>query len=475
MDFLNRTPEMERLVGLRARPQGGFGVVWGRRRVGKTRLLLEWCQKSQGLYFVADQSSADFQRRFFAQAVHERFPGFADVEYPDWGSLLRRLALEAKRSKWRGPLVVDELPYLVESAPELPSILQRWVDHELPDARLTVVVAGSSQRLMQGLVLDATAPLFGRAQELMSLQPLSPHWMTGAFQSLTPRAVIEHYAAWGGIPRYWELASDLKTKRLEEQIDRLVLDPQGPLHREPDRLLLEERPSATALRPVLDAIGMGCHRLSEIAGRVGQPATSLSRPLQRLVDLGIVEREIPFGDSEKGNKRSLYKIADPFFRLWFRVVSPHRSMLAQASSSGRLALWTKHRDALLAQTWEQLCRRSTPHLRGIRTRQSRREHSIDWKPAQRYWQGSGPEWDLVAESVDGEHLLIAEVKWRVGQTGGQVATQAVNDLLAKAAPPFVSRRQQLHRAVFVPERVKPSNLGDAHVYDSGDVLRALAE
>ena len=107
------------------------------------------------------------------------------------------------------------------------------------------------------------------------------------------RDVILAYTAWGGVPRYWELMSESGLP-LDRAVDHLVLNPLGPLHEEPERLLLEELPPAVALRPILDAIGLGAHRVSEIAARIGGPATSLSRPLQRLMELGLIQREIPF-------------------------------------------------------------------------------------------------------------------------------------------------------------------------------------
>ena len=142
MLFLNRKEEMSRLDELTARPEGGLAVIYGRRRIGKTRLLLEWAKRHDGLYSVADQSSGQIQRRYFAESVGGRFDGFAEVEYPDWRSLLTRLAREARQARWRGPVIFDELPYLVLSSPELPSVLQRWIDHEAREARLVVAVAG---------------------------------------------------------------------------------------------------------------------------------------------------------------------------------------------------------------------------------------------------------------------------------------------------------------------------------------------
>ena len=97
---------MRRLDAALARP-GGFAVLWGRRRVGKSRLLVEWTRRRDGLYTVADRSAPPVQRRYLATAVARRFAGFADVEYPDWRSLLDRLANESRRDGWRGPFVID--------------------------------------------------------------------------------------------------------------------------------------------------------------------------------------------------------------------------------------------------------------------------------------------------------------------------------------------------------------------------------
>lgn len=143
MLFLNRDDELTRLDALAEAPGGGLAVVFGRRRIGKTRLLLEWCHRHDGVYAVADQSAADVQRRYLAEALARRFPGFADVEYRDWGGLLTRLSTEARAAAWRGPVVFDELPYWIASSPELPSVLQRWIDHEAREAALGVAVASA--------------------------------------------------------------------------------------------------------------------------------------------------------------------------------------------------------------------------------------------------------------------------------------------------------------------------------------------
>ena len=468
MRFVNRTSELAQLDALATRKDGGLAVLWGRRRVGKTRLLLEWCGGHRGLYTVADSSAAAVQRRYLAQAIEERLGGFGEVEYPDWRALLRALARACSREGFRGPLVFDELPYLVTADPSLPTVLQAWIDHEAREARLTVAVCGSAQHMMQGLALDASAPLFGRASVILPVMPMVPAALAKALELHDAPQVVAAFAAWGGVPRYWELAQPYGGD-LDRAVTELVLDPLGPLHQEPDRLLAEELPQAGALRPVLDAIGGGAHRVSEIGGRLGQAATSLGRPLARLIELGLVHREQPFGDPERGGKRSLYRISDPFFRLWFKVVAPHRGWLAAARPQGRRALWSRSRGALVAQTWEELCRQAIP---GLGRRGAPLERWGEFGAAQRYWRGSGPEWDVVARALDGRTTVIGEVKWHERSGDDAELRGPAGALAGKGAPPGVEG--EVVRVVFVP--VRPRGRRERHgvvAIDAADVLAAL--
>ncbi|MEO9159861.1 MAG: ATP-binding protein [Kofleriaceae bacterium] len=440
MLFLDRRRE---LAVLRSLPHdGGFAVVWGRRRLGKTRLLLEWCEREAGVYTVADQSGPDVQRAYFARAISEALPTFADVTYPDWGSLFARLASDALARGFKGPIVIDELPFLVATSPELPSVLQRWIDHDAKRAGLRVAVAGSSQRMMQGLVLSHDAPLFGRAHVLLDLGGLPAGELVNAFGTLSPHALVEHWTAWGGVPRYWELAAARKGS-VVDRVVALVLDHLGPLFSEPERLLLEETPSAIELRPLLDAIGGGAHRLSEIAGRLGRPATSLAHALRRLIDMGLVRREAPYGEPARGGKRSLYKIDDPFLRLWFRVVAPNRAALIAGTAATRQKTLEAHWPALTSLAWEDLCRSTIPTLRGPLAKLG------PWQPASRYWHGAEPEWDLVASDISGTRILLGE-SWLAARSMSS-ATLAIeaHRLRDRPAPPTAAGRDVV-RALFVP-------------------------
>jgi uncharacterized protein len=467
MTFIDRDRELRRLQGGVEAAGGWLGVLWGRRRVGKSRLLLEWLSGTDGLYFVADQSAASLQRSYFAACVAARFPGFDSVTYPDWRVALDRLAAEARAAGWRGPLVIDEFPYLVASDSSLPSIVQNWIDNAAKRVGLKVVLSGSSQRMMQGLVVDATAPLFGRATESFRVRPLPPGFIGDGLGLTRGPQMVRAYAAWGGTPRYWELAEPFGAD-VAGAVDALVLDPLGPLHHEPDRLLLEETPPAATLRPLLDVIGSGAHRLSEIAGRLGQPATSLTRSISRLQELGLVRRETPFGLPERSSKKALYDIDDPFIRMWTRVVAPHRSLLATATSAARVTLWGRYRQSLQAQTWEELCRRSAPGL-------SATFAGTEWGPSQRHWKGNDPEFDVVAESLDGTRLLLGEVKWSDAPATADDLRSAYRKLVAKGVPgDVIATGRRIDYALFVPETAEsPHRDAEYIVVTADDVMGAL--
>lgn len=457
MKFLDRQDELARLDRMLSGSEGRLAVLHGRRRVGKTRLLVEWVTRHGGVYTVADQSSPDVQRRYFAESLSAVFPGFAEVDYPDWASLLTRLTREARAARWAGPLVIDELPYLALGSPEIASVLQRWIDHDARAAGLKVALAGSSQRMMQGLVLGANAPLYGRAHTAFEVKPLPVTELPHAFGARSAIELVELYTAWGGIPRYWELASEIDGD-VFEQVEQLVLDPLGPLHSEPDRLLLEELPPAVELRPVLDAIGSGAHRLSEIAGRIGRPATALARVFGRLQELSLVRRETPFGEHDRRGKRSLYKLDDPFIRLWFRVVAPHRAQLVTGKRADRMRLLRSAWPQLAAVAWEELCCRQIAQLS---PRAPLSEYGA-WRVGRRWWRGNQPEWDLVSQTGDGKTLLVGEAKWSEKPFEAKELERLSREV---AARPLPDGKQEAVRAVLVPQVAAgvPREIAGVHV------------
>ena len=171
--------------------------------------------------------------------------------------------------------------------------------------------------------------------------------------------------------------------------ESLYFDYAPYMEQEPQRILRDEGVVGLNALAVLEAVGRGAERPSEIANRLGTAQTNLSRLLQQLLDTSILTRELPFGESVRSTRKTLYRIQDPTMRFWFRVFSPHQSRWRTYAVTEKRKLIHDH----AATVFEDACRARFPG-------------------AQRYWE-SNVELDLVAPDPDDrKRLLVAEVKWR---------------------------------------------------------------
>lgn len=400
LPFLDRDEELSRIKGLIAGREGSLGVLYGRRRCGKSRLIRESLPSKNVVYYVGDDRESVLQKEGVALEMARIITGFNEVTYPTWDILLQQWW---NRARSGAVLILDEFPSLVTAARELPSLLQKILDSQ-KEKGIHLILCGSSQRMMHGLILDRNAPLFGRAHEILKIKPLPAGYIKQALGMCGAVEAVEAYAVWGGIPRYWELAAD--HSGLVSGIRNLVLSPLGVLHDEPKTLLLDDIRDPAQASSILNLIGRGCHRVSEIAGRLGKPSTAIYRPLQRLVEMDLIRRDVPYGSSVRDTKRTLYRIADPFIRFWFRFVEPNRSRLEAAQIEKVASEIEVALPLFVSGIWEELARASVSRMALF---------GRSWKPAGCWW-GSGldrksMELDIVAESDDGSAILIGEAKW----------------------------------------------------------------
>ena len=162
LPFTNRTQELKALAA--AAKAGGLLVIFGRRRVGKTRLLTHWLKPQNGLYSQAIEAASGIQIEQVMQDMGSAFK--TNIVPKNWGEFLELLSLQ----KGRAILCLDEFPYLVASDPSLPSVIQRWLDHQRP-RQFTLVLAGSSASAMNDCFLNRAAPLYQRARKLLHVEP----------------------------------------------------------------------------------------------------------------------------------------------------------------------------------------------------------------------------------------------------------------------------------------------------------------
>jgi AAA+ ATPase superfamily predicted ATPase len=379
MEFVNRAAELRELDA--AAKRGGLLVVFGRRRVGKTRLLRHWLRARDGLYSQAIEAQRDLQ---IQQVFADLRPHLDTQLVPKtWLELLEILALQKRR--W--VLCLDELPYLTAVDASLPSQLQKWLDHSLPRGCL-VIVAGSSTRIMNDLFLHRAARLYGRARKLLHVQPMNYAAFCDACRLRRGDSdAFEKFACVGGIPKYWEFVE--AGQDAVALAESLYFDYAPYMEQEPQRILRDEGVIGLNALAVLEAVGRGAARPSEIASRLGTAQTNLSRLFQQLLDASVLTRELPFGESVRSTRKSLYRIQDPATRFWYRVFSPHQSRWRTYTAAEKRSLVHDH----AATVFEDVCRARFPG-------------------AQRYWEGR-VELDLVAPDPENRRgLLVAEVKWR---------------------------------------------------------------
>lgn len=407
MKFVDRIDETARLRDALLREESTFVVLYGRRRLGKSTLIKRVLTDND-VYFLADRSESQHQRALLAKVIAQIFPDFDKLTYPDWESLLRAANYRTER---RFSLCLDELPYLVEQSPELPSVLQKLLDEK--SLKYNIIVCGSSQNMMSGIFLNSTAPLYGRANVIMKLAPIKPPFIIEAL-GLSAIEAIEEYAVWGGVPRYWELREG--NASLHDALWHNILSVNGTLYEEPAKLFQDDVKDIVKTSTIMSYIGSGANRLSEIASRCNEPATNLSRPLKKLIDLGFLEREVPFGTDEKNSKKSLYKITDSFMAFYYQFVVPNRSFIELDRRLPIEQAMDMHFSEYVSKLWERLCRDSvTGNL----------INNVLYDKAKRWWgtvlnEEGKPEQveiDVIAESLDKKYLLVGECKWTTLENG----------------------------------------------------------
>ena len=418
MNFVDRIEETARLRDALSREKSSLVVVYGRRRLGKSTLIKRVLSDGD-VYFLADRSEGQHQRTLLAKVVAQVFPDFDKLTYPDWESLFRAVNY---RTDKRFTLCLDEFPYLVEQSPELPSVLQKLVDEK--QLKYNLVLCGSSQNMMYGLFLDSTAPLYGRADEIMRLTPIRLPYIQEALD-LDAVSSVEEYAVWGGVPRYWELRENRNS--LSDALWHNILSINGTLYEEPIKLFQDDVKDIVKTSTIMSYIGSGANRLSEIAARCNEPATNLSRPLMKLIDLGFLEKDVPFGIDEKNAKKSLYKIADPFMAFYYQFVVPNRSFIELGRRLPLEQALAAHFPEYVSMHWEKLCRDAVT---------GNMVNGIVYGKAKRWWgpvlnEDKKPEQieiDVMAESLDKKYLLVGECKWTNHENGKQLTAE----LLRKA-------------------------------------------
>ena len=324
MKFIGRRKELEALEQEYQR-DGGFVVLYGRRRVGKTTLIKEFIKDKTAFYFLATEEveSQSMKRLAGVLARATNNPMLGRVAFSDWLDLFQEAA--RYRPEEKKVLIIDEFPYLVKTNQAFPSILQNAWDEFLKDSNIMLILCGSLIGMMRKHALSYESPLYGRRTAQIRLTPLTFTDVHTAQPQPFEKAV-EQYAVTGGVPKYLEFFRP--DGELLEQIKSVILSKSGFLYEEPSFLLKDEVQSAVNYFSIIRGIADGNHKLGKLAEALGMESSALTPYLSTLIELGFLVKDTPVTEKNpEKSRKGLYFISDNFVRFWFRYVYPYKGEL----------------------------------------------------------------------------------------------------------------------------------------------------
>ena len=436
--FIDRELEMETLKNEYARDGSALVVLYGRRRVGKTTLISEFIKDKKALFFLASEEAEAQNRNAFKEKVAEFIDSdlLRSADIKNWDVLFKAIMDTPFESK--PVIVLDEFQYLGKANPAFPSIFQRIWEEILKDKSVMVILCGSLISMMESQTLAYGSPLYGRRTAQIRLKQIPFGYYHEFFPSKSRRELIEMYAVTGGVPKYIELFSE--SKDIYSAIQKCVLNRSGYLYDEPHFLLQQEVSEVGSYFSIIKAIAAGNSKLSAISSILEIKSTSLTKYLKTLIDLDILEREVPITEENaEKSKKGLYKIKDNYLRFWFAFVYPNMSFIESGHS--RIVM-NKIKKSLvknhIAFVYEDVCKERMWELNAEDV------WPFNFSKIGRFWD-SKDEIDIVALDPEGKNLILGECKYWTDPVGVSV----LRDLEAKTdAVPWERNRRKVWYVLF---------------------------
>ena len=326
--FYCREDELRKLNKRYAGGQFECIVIYGRRRVGKTALINEFCKDKPTIFFSALNTTGKENLEALSRSImsFERPDSESVPEFSSYDAALNELTSLSKEK--RIVFVIDEYPYLAKAKPAISAMLQHIIDHRWAESRMFLILCGSSMSFMENQVLGKESPLYGRRTGQFKIEPLDYKETAVFHPDLSAEDYSLVYGITGGVPHYINKL-DIRGSVDEALLDNFF-DRSSYLYEEPGNLLKQELREPAIYNAIIKAIAEGASRMNEIKMKVGEENSLISKYLKTLIDLGIVRKETPV--TEKPGKRTIYLLADNFFRFWYRFVPVNMS----AIDSGRI-------------------------------------------------------------------------------------------------------------------------------------------
>jgi len=335
--FIGRENELKFLNDKYDERKGQLIVLYGRRRVGKTETLKEFCKDKPHVFYSCTQSTDKVQlSKFSKQLLKENIPAKRYVsEFADWESAFHSI-MDLPYGEKKKLIVIDEFPYMCKGDKSIPSILQYLWDAEFKDQNVMIVLCGSAMSFIEKELLAEKNPLYGRATGIYKMSAMGFYDAVRFFPNYSDKDKIIAYSILGGIPHY--LRQFDPELSLVENIKKNILTKGCVLYSEVDFLLHQELRETPIYNSLIEAVALGNTKLNDISQKsLVEDTSKTSVYLKNLMELGIVEREFSVDSKtkEKANSnRGTYRLTDNFFRFWYAFGFTNFSQLEDGDVDG---------------------------------------------------------------------------------------------------------------------------------------------
>lgn len=407
--FLGRGQELKYLNKTYAEKHSHFTVLYGRRRIGKTELLTQYCHNKTAFYYSALEVSQSEQIKNFLNDF-AKFCGdslLAKIECRSWRDAFDIVAI--KMPKKKTVIVFDEFQWMCGTGSALQSVIQHlWDQIWQHENRVHLVLCGSSTSFMVSEVLSEKSPLFGRRTQVTELKPLNAHDALAIMKTKNQYDAARYVMCFGAIPGYLKLY-DPHTS-FEQNLNKLAFSQNGYFIHELDYILSSQLKQPKRYFRILQHLAKQALSLTDLAKIIKTPTGSLIFNIEKLKAIGIIAEHHPLTLSDT-SKTILYKISDEYVRFYFLFIHSQKQAIEKNQQKFIFDVVTKqHWHTHLGLAFELFCHKNMDMiLKKLGIEDTFIKSGIYWhKTSVR--NGLGVQIDLVIECRD-QTTFLAECKW----------------------------------------------------------------
>ncbi|HBZ52244.1 MAG TPA: ATPase [Eubacterium sp.] len=328
-------------------------VIYGRRRIGKSRLITEFIKNKRASYYVACQTTLeDNVHKWSAQVMADLNSGMEGAYFEDLEGFFRFIGNNCTEEKTI--IALDEIPYIAQTDESFLSRLQVAIDTIFDQKNIYLIICGSAISFMEKEILSGKSPLFGRRTNQVFLKPFDYRDSS----KFTPNYTLEEkaivYGVTGGVAKYLTLFDDQLS--LDENLINNFFKPTGYLYEEPTNLLVQEFRTINNYNSVIEVCAGGANKINEIADKTHMSTAAVSYIIKGLCTIGVISKETPMTEKDS-SKRSLYRISDGIYRFWYNFVPMAKASIEMDHGDIYYHSYVKNKlHSFMGDIFEQMCR-----------------------------------------------------------------------------------------------------------------------